>query len=500
MNQVEDTNEHNGYVLYCKSKNMPVAIGVVSCDFRRKAISDSIPSFLKDCLIQIEDKRFYNHKGIDFKSVLRAFNENFRARKIVQGGSTITQQLARNLKYNNKRNLYKKLGEAYSAIRLEINHSKDEILDLYFNNIYFGNNLYGIRSASLYYFLKEPYKLTHSEQLVLLTLLRGPNLYTNRLDCAEARFKVLNNLLRERKAISIKNHKRNSSYKIKLEANFLEVFDNKCIPYLSEDINHNKKIINTTLDVSLQNELNQWVKNSKYPVSIICIEKGKVVAASSTYGSSHLFSFKTNVGSTLKPFIYTFLRNNQFTFDQLINTDNNNNIGWSVREATLTGAHLTLAQALFLSNNNAFINACFDSDLENLYSYLSLILQKDKEEFLPSSILGATKSGITLYELARCYYNFFCASEKSTIVLECLNILNKIAVDRLDIDNVFLKTGTTNDNKERFAVFGNSDKVFAVLRGDNLINDTSKEGNFISSIKKISQSLFGINNSYKWNR
>ena len=120
--------------------------------------------------------------------------------------------------------------------------------------------------------------------------------------------------------------------------------------------------------------------------------------------------------------------------------------------------------------------------------------------FFLSSILGASKNGISLYELAFAYSSFFAPNKINESKIECLEILNRIFSKKLGftVKNAFLKTGTTNDNKERFAILGNPELTFAVLRNENSINDESKEGGFMNQISRSFYSLFKSNNNYVW--
>jgi penicillin-binding protein 1A len=114
--------------------------------------------------------------------------------------------------------------------------------------------------------------------------------------------------------------------------------------------------------------------------------------------------------------------------------------------------------------------------------------------------LGATRKGISLFELASAYSSFFSSKNLTDSKKECLIILNKIFTDKLGftIENAFLKTGTTNDNKERFAVLGNPELTFVVLRNENTINDESKEGGFMKEISRSFYSFFKTNKNYLW--
>src|SRR5690606_13850404 len=179
----------------------------------------------------------------------------------------------------------------------------------------------------------------------------------------------------------------------------------------------------------------------------------------------------------LKPFLYCHLRENGISefqrFDAL-----KNNLDWEVREVGYYKSQLNIQEALFYSNNNSFLNAVSKVGLESSLKFLSEIFNKPETDFFPSSVLGATKSGISLYELAIAYSSYFNPTSLSDTKTECLSILNKVFYEKLGlkIENAFLKTGTTNDNKERYAVLGNADLVYAFLRNENELNDFSKEG------------------------
>jgi penicillin-binding protein 1A len=491
---------YEGHVLYSQDKTKKIPFAVISANYERKAALTAVPKKLKRFLVEIEDRRFHAHNGVDLRGIVRAGLQNIKAGKIVQGGSTITQQLARNLLRDNTRTISRKISEIRKAIELEKVYTKDEILLHYFNNIYFGGNLYGIRAASLYYFGKEPSTLSEIEQLALITILRGPNYYTRRIKETQHRYQKINKVLFDRNIISKNRYEKNNRSKWDFQRNSLEVFDSKTIPFIAEVVHDSKLTIDTTINNRIQRAVSDYVSRSKYPVSIICISRKGVLATASTYGSAHPFISKTNVGSTLKPFLYIHLRqqgiHKQQTFSAITNESD-----WDVKEATFTKSILTLADALAQSNNNSFINAC-SYDFESVYRFLSSTLNKEINEFYPSSVLGATKSGISLYELATAYSRMFHKEALLPIEKECLTILQSIALEKLQLnfENVFLKTGTTNGNKERFAILGNADLVFAISRGENPITDYSKEGSFLEGIRAFVTTLFSSSkdNDYKW--
>ena len=137
-----------------------------------------IPDYVKHAFVAIEDERFYRHHGIDFIGIARALYQDIRAGRIVQGGSTITQQLAKLLFLKPERSLSRKIKEAALSIQIEKRYTKDEIIGLYLNQAYFGTNAYGIEAASRTYFDKTVEDLDISEAALLAAIPRAPSYYS----------------------------------------------------------------------------------------------------------------------------------------------------------------------------------------------------------------------------------------------------------------------------------------------------------------------------------
>lgn len=137
-----------------------------------------IPQIIKDSFVGVEDKRFYNHLGIDPIRMGKALLTNMKAQDIVEGGSTITQQYAKNLFLTNEQTVSRKIQEFFYAARLEMQYGKDEILEGYLNTIYFGHGIYGIKSASAYFFDKEMEELSIAQIAMLIGIPNGPSIYS----------------------------------------------------------------------------------------------------------------------------------------------------------------------------------------------------------------------------------------------------------------------------------------------------------------------------------
>lgn len=138
---------------------------------------DKIPDLLKKGIIATEDRRYYDHGAVDIIGVARAFITNSMAGETLEGGSTIAQQTVKNIFLSNDRTMTRKLEELALAVQLERNYSKEEILELYLNTIYFGHGTYGVGEASRVYFGKEPKDLDLSQCAMLAGLPQAPSAY-----------------------------------------------------------------------------------------------------------------------------------------------------------------------------------------------------------------------------------------------------------------------------------------------------------------------------------
>lgn len=138
---------------------------------------EDIPIYVKQAIISTEDKRFYKHNGIDYRGIMRAAVAMIQDGEVTQGGSTITQQLARTVFLSNERTWERKIEEMYIAVELEKKYSKEEILEFYLNNVYFANGYYGIEAAAQGYFGTDVSHLSLSQMIYLCAIPNNPTLY-----------------------------------------------------------------------------------------------------------------------------------------------------------------------------------------------------------------------------------------------------------------------------------------------------------------------------------
>lgn len=228
-----------------------------------------IPQQLKDALIAVEDKRFYSHWGVDVIRVFGALFYNLKTMRKAQGASTITQQLARNMFLTQEKTLVRKLKELLLALELERNYSKDEILEMYLNQVWFGAGAYGVEAASQVYFNKSAKDLTLPECALLAALPKAPQYYSPYVNPAQAlkRRNLFLKMLYKAKKISKtdldnalasplgvvpkKSIKNPAPY-------FVEEIRKYLVEKYGEDFAYRSGVkIYTTLDLDIQNTANQ---------------------------------------------------------------------------------------------------------------------------------------------------------------------------------------------------------------------------------------------------
>lgn len=170
----------NGYNMYKEAiQNQPLEQKVEEIKQKINYTQiNEVPKIYQNAVIAVEDHRFYSHNGIDIIAIGRAFVNDIKAMSFVEGGSTITQQLAKNIYFTQEKKITRKIAEVFMAFEIEKNYSKEEILELYLNTSYFGDGYYTVKEASLGYFGKEPNKMTDSESIMLAGIPNAPSVYS----------------------------------------------------------------------------------------------------------------------------------------------------------------------------------------------------------------------------------------------------------------------------------------------------------------------------------
>ncbi|MEN3015308.1 MAG: PBP1A family penicillin-binding protein [bacterium] len=306
----------------------------------------SIPNSVKICLIASEDERFYIHRGVDFIAVVRSIIDIALNKQVTQGGSTITQQLARILFLSPELSIRRKIREAVLAVELEKSFSKQEIMEMYLNLVYFGEGAYGIEAASRVYFAKSVSQLNIPEAAMIIGLLPAPSVYSPYINYKMARKRqlyVLRRLL-ELKYISPLEYKKYVEYPIRLKRETLDQ-NNVLYPYYVNYVVQNfKKItdvdneylktmglrIYLNLDTRIQQDIQKIVKeeidknrkaNNVNQAAVVVIENytGRVLALVGGYEYrisdqfNRAYQAYRQPGSVFKIVVYTAALENGFS-------------------------------------------------------------------------------------------------------------------------------------------------------------------------------------------
>ncbi len=152
---------------------------------------DELPDLYLQAVVAVEDHRFYAHPGFDAIATARALVNDLKAGAIVEGGSTITQQLAKNVYFTQEKRMARKAAEVFAALDIEKHYSKQEIFEMYVNTIYFGNGCYGVAEAAEGYFKTDAASLTDAQAVVLAGLPQAPSVYASSPALAHKRARVV---------------------------------------------------------------------------------------------------------------------------------------------------------------------------------------------------------------------------------------------------------------------------------------------------------------------
>lgn len=169
----------NGYNMYKEAiEEIPLDQKVEEIKSKENYVSLSeLPQIYLNAVISVEDHRFYKHNGIDIIAIGRALINDIKAMSFVEGGSTITQQIAKNEYFTQEKKITRKIAEVFMAFEIEKNYNKDEILEMYINTLYFGNGYYNIKDAAKGYFEKDLDELTDGEWIMLAGIPNAPSVY-----------------------------------------------------------------------------------------------------------------------------------------------------------------------------------------------------------------------------------------------------------------------------------------------------------------------------------
>lgn len=378
-----------------------------------------LPPHVVQAFLSIEDRRFYSHWGVDPRSIARALWSNSFGSGLKQGGSTITQQLAKFTFLTPERSLTRKAREALIAFWLEGWLTKDEILERYLSNAYFGDNVYGLRAASLHYFYRQPERLTLSQAAMLAGLVQAPNRLapTRNPQRAAKRAKLVLNAMVATGAIS--EAKADATPIARIDVRYRETlptgtyFADWAMPQarLDSETGYSDQVIRTTLDSRLQNIARKVIARAPLgnaQVALVAMRpNGEVVAmvGGKSYKESpfnRATQAKRQPGSTFKLFVYSAALRSGMTPDSKV--DDSPITEGDYRPKNYSDRYrgeITLKEAFAQSSNVAAVR---------LYSQLgySAVARAAKDLGVESPLtrdasLALGSSGMTLIELTSAY-------------------------------------------------------------------------------------------------
>ncbi len=420
---------------------------------------EDIPDHLIKAALATEDRRFFYHFGIDVLGTFRALVENLRARTVVQGGSSLTQQLAKNLFLSNERTLERKIKEAFLAFWLEANLSKREILKLYLDRAYMGGGTFGVAAASQFYFNKNVRDLSLAEAAMMAGLFKAPTKYAPHIDLPAARARaneVLTNMVqagfmtegqvigaRRNPAIAVDRSQQNAPDHF-LDYAFDQVKElGRTKPRLATD-----RIITvrTTLDPGLQRQTERAVLSTlrqyseqygvkEAAVTVLVPGSGAVRAmiGGKNYGASQFnraVDALRQPGSSFKPFVYITAFMNGYTPESIVPDAPITIAGWSPRNYGRSyHGNVTLKTALTKSYNTVPVRLAQaigrEKIVENAYR-MGLTHELKIGKALPLGV-----SEVKVIDMAGSYASFATGGMKTTpfAILEIKNSTGETIYD-----------------------------------------------------------------------
>ncbi len=405
---------------------------------------EKIPRNLQHAFIAIEDNRFYEHNGIDFRGLLRAARSNFISGEISEGGSTITQQLAKNAYLTQDRTYKRKLQEVFLALQLEKQYTKQEILEFYLNQIYFGRGAYGVQAAAKTYFNKNVEDLTLSECALLAGIPKSPNYYSPFNDVQAAinrRNVVLDQMVKYRyisasEAAAAKNDQLILAQADRPEEQkdaeyFISYVTQLLIEKYGADAVYKQGLkIYTTIDMDMQRMAEAAIAENlpndytdangvqQPQCALVAIEPQTgyvrvMVGGRGTDQFNRAAQATRQPGSAFKPFVFAAALENGFTPDTLIEDSPITVDGWSPQnDSRRFSGPVPMRTVATFSMNVPTVKIAKAIGMENIIFYAqqmgitTFVLDGPVNDRNLASSLGGLTRGVTPLEIASAYCTF----------------------------------------------------------------------------------------------
>ncbi len=385
-----------------------------------------MPNNLQKAIIANEDIRFYKHMGIDPIGIMRAMAVNIARGQVTEGGSTITQQLVKNMFLTQERTIIRKMKEFMLAIIIEAKFSKQEILQAYLNQVYFGEGAYGVEAASQLYFGKSAKELSLAECALLAGLPRGPSIYSPYIDTKAAldrRAVVLAGMMKAGFITETEAERANSEplvlagkkKRIAQASYFMDYVANDLVSrYGANRVYRGGLKVYTTLDLRTQQAAEAVL--GKYQGAVLALDPRnghiRAMVGGRNYEESQINRVITEVrqpGSAFKPFVYSVGISQGLTAASIIIDEPININGYSPKNYDKKyNGPVTLKKALRLSINVAAVKLGQQVGIINVLSLakaLGISTLNDNDNNLATALGGLT-NGVNLMELTAAYTSF----------------------------------------------------------------------------------------------
>lgn len=443
---------------------------------------NKVPQNLQNAFIAAEDNRFYEHIGIDPIGIFRAIFANLTNRGIAQGGSTITQQLAKNAFLSQEQTLKRKIQEAMLALKIEHKYSKKEILEMYMNQIYFGQGAYGIQTAAKTYFNKDVNELTLTQCAMLAGLPKSPNYYSpfNNLNEAKKRKNVvLDQMVKygyvsAAEAEDAKNQdlglsKSHQSKEADEYASFIDYVSQQVAKKYGDDALYKEGLkIYTTMDVDKQHAAVRAMRNlpnnytdenglTQPQAAIVSIDPktGHILAMVGGRGQDSFNRASMAVrqpGSAFKPFVYLTALQHDMTPDTTMDDQPVTYGSWSPKNAggSYSGT-MTLSDALAHSVNTIAVQLADQVGTKNIIANakkMGITTLDAKDDNLAMALGGLTK-GVTPLEMASAYGTFANKGVhvKPTAIVKILDRNGNVLEDASTLEKEETKTRVMSERE-----------------------------------------------------
>ena len=442
---------------------------------------NQIPENLKNAFVAVEDVRFYEHSGVDFRGILRAMWANISRQGVSEGGSTITQQLAKNAYLTQDRTFKRKIQEMFLAIQLEHQYTKEEILELYLHQIYFGQGAYGVQAAAKTYFGKNVEDLDLSECAMLAGIPKSPNYYSplNNLQAAQTRKATVLDQMAKYGYISTSTANKTKNEELHLvktapkigEASYFVdyVIQSMIEKYGSDAVYKEGLKIYTTIDMDMQRAAEEAMKNlpDMYDANGIKQPQGALVAIDPHTGhikamvggrGTDMFNravlAERQPGSAFKPFVFAAALESDYTPASIIDDKPINVNGWEPQNYSRNfNGKVSLRYVAEQSLNVPTVRVAQDIGVDKVIYYAkemgisTFVTEGTQNDGNLSTALGGLTRGVTPLEITSAYCTFANNGihVNHTAIVKVLDRNGKVLEESVPDSKQVLKKSTANE-------------------------------------------------------